>query len=70
MHRISRAVTVSLASRRDGPALQAAGSIPVTFSRWDIRGPQGLGFLGSLARNGTAEFLLILRHGGASAAAG
>jgi polyisoprenoid-binding protein YceI len=70
MDQISRPVTVTLAGRRDGSALQAAGSIPVTLSRWDIRGPQGLGFLGSLARNGTAEFLLILRHGGASAAAG
>jgi polyisoprenoid-binding protein YceI len=70
MHQVSRPVTVALTGRRDGPALQAAGSIPVTFSRWGIVGPQGLGFLGSLARNGTAEFLLILRHGGASAAAG
>lgn len=70
MHQVSRPVTVALTSRRDGPALQAAGSIPVTFSRWGIRGPQGLGFLGSLARNGTAEFLLILSRGGATTAAG
>jgi hypothetical protein len=36
------------------------GSIPIAFSRWDIKGPAGFGFLGSLADHGIAEFLLVL----------
>jgi hypothetical protein len=47
----------------DGTALQVAGSIPVTFSTWDITGPSGYGFLASLANHGVAEFLLILHRG-------
>ncbi len=70
MHQISRPVTCTLSARRDGAVLQAAGSIPVTFSRWRIREPRGLGFLGSLAGNGVAEFLIILQHSGATGAAG
>jgi len=53
--------TVSLRARRDGATLQVAGSIPVTFSAWHIKGPRTFGFLGSLADHGVAEFLLILR---------
>jgi polyisoprenoid-binding protein YceI len=70
MHQISRPVTFTLSARRDGAALQAAGSIPVAFSRWRIREPRGLGFLGSLAGNGVAEFLIILQHSVATGAAG
>jgi len=62
MHRASREVTVTLSGRRDGTALQAAGHIPVAFSRWGIQGPQGFGFLGSLANRGVAEFLLVLHR--------
>jgi hypothetical protein len=54
-------VTVTLAARRDRGAIEAAGSLPVAFSDYRIAGPGGYGFLGSLASNGTAEFLLILR---------
>ena len=57
----ARPVTVTLSARRDGTAIEAAGSLPVAFSAFRISGPGGLGFLGSLASNGTAEFLLILR---------
>lgn len=46
--------------RRDGAALQVAGSIPVGFAEWGIQGPGGLGFFGSLADHGSAEFLLTL----------
>ena len=60
--RASRPVTVTLTARRDGPVLQAAGSIPVQFARWGIRQPAGFGPLGSLADNGDAEFLLILHR--------
>lgn len=61
--RTSHLVTVTLSGRRDGTALQAAGSIPVSFAEWGIQGPRGLGFFGSLAGQGSAEFLLTLhRH--------
>jgi hypothetical protein len=58
---ITRPVAVTLSARRDGTAIEAAGSLPVTFSGFRITGPGGYGFLGSLASNGTAEFLLTLR---------
>ena len=58
---LTRPVTVTLSARRDGTAIEAAGSLPVAFSGFGITGPGGYGFLGSLASDGTAEFLLILR---------
>jgi len=64
MNGLSRLVTVTLAARRAGRQLQTAGSIPVTFSRWDITQPAGAGFLGGLASHGTAEFLLRLNRPG------
>ena len=62
MHGTSRLVTFMISGRRDGPALQVAGTIPVTFSEWGIKGPKSYGFLGSLADHGVAEFLLVLRR--------
>ena len=64
---VTRPVTVTLSARRDGTAIEAAGSLPVTFSGFHVTGPGGYGFLGSLASDGTAEFLLALRpqQGGA-----
>jgi len=59
---VTRPVTLTVSGRRDGTALQVAGSIPVAFSRWDIKGPGGAGFLGSLADHGVAEFLLTLNQ--------
>jgi polyisoprenoid-binding protein YceI len=60
---VTRPVTITVSGRRDGAALEIAGSIPAPFSRWGIRGPGGLGFLGSLADHGVAEFLLTLNQG-------
>ena len=60
---VSRPVSFTVSGRRDGTALQVAGSIPVTFSAWDIKGPSGYGWLGSLADHGVAEFLLVLHRG-------
>ena len=60
MHGVSHLVTFPVSGRRDGTALQVAGSIPVAFSAWGIKGPDGYGFFGSLASHGVAEFLLIL----------
>lgn len=58
----TRLVTVTLAARRDGTALQAAGSIPITLARWGITEPASYGVVGSLASYGTAEFLLVLHR--------
>ena len=58
MNGITRPVTATVTARRDGAALEAAGSIPVTFSAWDIKGPAGYGPIASLANHGTAEFLI------------
>jgi polyisoprenoid-binding protein YceI len=58
---IIRTVTMTLSARRDGTTIQVAGWLPVTFADFGIKGPGGYGFFGSLANNGTAEFLLILR---------
>ncbi len=57
-----RLVTVTLTARRNGPELQAAGSLPVTFARWGISRPAGFGLFGSLANAGVAQFRLILRR--------
>ena len=63
MNGLSRPVTVMLTARRDGSELQTAGYIRIQFARWGIRQPAGFGFVGSLADNGDAEFLLVLhRH--------
>ncbi len=62
MHGASRPVTVTLSARRDGTAMQAAGSIPVAFSTWGLRGPAGFGFVASLASHGSAEFFLVLHR--------
>jgi polyisoprenoid-binding protein YceI len=61
---VARPVTVTIAARRDGMALQAAGTIPVTFASWGIKQPTGSGAIGSLAGHGTAEFLLVLHRAG------
>jgi polyisoprenoid-binding protein YceI len=60
MNGITHLATVILSARRDGAVLQAAGAIPVSFARWDIKQPAGFGFLGSLASHGDAEFRLLL----------
>ena len=57
---ITRPETMTLSARRDGATIEAAGSLPVTFADFGIKGPRGYGLFGSLANSGTAEFLLIL----------
>lgn len=57
---ITRPVTVTLSARRDGTEIEAAGSLPVAFADFGIKGPHEYGVFGSLAANGTAEFLLVL----------
>jgi polyisoprenoid-binding protein YceI len=70
MHGVSRLVTFTITGRRDGSALQAVGSIPVTFSAWGITDPAGYSFLGSLASHGAAEFLVVLHRSGSAGAGG
>jgi polyisoprenoid-binding protein YceI len=59
---VTRPVTITLSARRDGAALDAAGSLPVASGRWGITLPAGFGFLGGLSSQATAEFLLILQR--------
>jgi polyisoprenoid-binding protein YceI len=62
MNGVTHPVTVTISWRRDGAALEVTGTIPVAFTAWDIRGPAGYGFFGSLADHGAAEFLLTLHR--------
>lgn len=62
MNGVTRLVTATVSAHRDGATLEAAGSIPVTFSAWGIEGPAGYGFFGSLANHGTAEFLVSVHR--------
>jgi len=62
MNGTSHLVTFMISGRRDGSELQAAGSIPIAFSEWDVKGPAGFGFFGGLMNHGSAEFLLVLHH--------
>ena len=61
LHGVTRPVTFTVTGRRNGSALQATGSIPITFSDWAIK-PQSYGPIGSLADHGVAEFLLVLHR--------
>jgi polyisoprenoid-binding protein YceI len=62
LHGVTRPATVTISGRRNGTAIQVAGAIPVSFSAWGIQPPAGLGFLGSVADHGVAEFLLVLHR--------
>lgn len=61
MRGASHLVTFTISARHDGALVQAAGSIPIAFSRRGIDRPQEYGFIASLADHGVAEFLLVLR---------
>ena len=62
MNGVSGTVTLVVSGRRDGGELQVAGSVPISLSAWRIKGPAGLGRLGSLANHGVAEFVLQLHR--------
>ena len=59
---VTRPVTMTISARRDGAAVEAAGSLTVASGRWGITLPAGFGFLGGLSSQATAEFLLILHR--------
>jgi polyisoprenoid-binding protein YceI len=65
LHGVAHPVTISLELRRNGPEIEAVGSMAVALADWAVEGPPGYGALGSLSDNGIAEFLLILRKAGA-----
>jgi polyisoprenoid-binding protein YceI len=56
MHGITRPVTFEVTARYSGSLLEAAGSIPVLFSGWNIHTPE------FLQNHGLLEFLLVLRR--------
>ena len=62
LHGVTHTVTVPVSMRRDGAEVGVAGSFPVNFADWSIARPEGYGWIGSLADQGTAEFLLVLHR--------
>jgi len=54
-------VTITLAARRDGPAVRVAGSMAIDLADWGVEPMPGYGILGSVADQGVAEFMLVLR---------
>jgi polyisoprenoid-binding protein YceI len=59
---VRRLVSFTISGHRNGPALEATGSIPVRFADWGIQPPTSYGPLGSLDDHGVAEFLLVLHR--------
>jgi polyisoprenoid-binding protein YceI len=62
LHGVTRPVALTISGRRNGSALEAVGSIPITFSDWGIATPTGYGPIGSLDDHDVAEFLLVLQR--------
>jgi len=57
IHGVTRPVTFELTARYSGSVLEEAGSIPVVFSNWNIKGPGW-----PLQSHGVVEFLLVMRR--------
>jgi polyisoprenoid-binding protein YceI len=57
IHGVTRSVTFELTARYSGSVLEEAGSIPVVFSNWNIKGPGW-----PLQSHGVIEFLLIMHR--------
>ena len=58
MHGVTRTVTFHITARRSGDLLEVSGSIPITFSDWDISNPSG--GPAETGNTGTMEFLINL----------
>jgi polyisoprenoid-binding protein YceI len=56
MHGTTRLVTFTVTARYNGSQLEAAGSIPIVFSDWDIKAPF------AVQDRGSAEFLLLMHR--------
>jgi polyisoprenoid-binding protein YceI len=59
MHGTTRTVTLDVTGRYTGNQLQVTGSIPITFSDWNIGNPS-FGGVVTTEDHGTLEFLLVL----------
>jgi polyisoprenoid-binding protein YceI len=57
MHGVTRSVTFELTARYSGSVLEEAGSIPVVFSNWNIKGPGW-----PLQSHGVVEFVLVMHR--------
>ena len=55
---MTRSVTFALQAEYTGASVKVSGSIPVTFSNWDIQNPSG--GPAQVGNSGTMEFLLTL----------
>ena len=60
LHGTTHSVQVPVSARQSGTAIQVTGSIPVTFSDYNINNPSG--GPASVGDAGTVEFLLNFRH--------
>jgi polyisoprenoid-binding protein YceI len=60
MHGVTRTVTFSIQAKYTGTEVEVSGSIPITFSNWDIQNPSG--GPAQVGNSGTMEFLLYLSH--------
>jgi len=60
LHGTTHAVRVPVSARQSGNTIQVTGSIPVTFSDYNIDNPSG--GPASVGNAGTVEFLLTFRH--------
>ena len=58
MHAVTRAVRFHLTARRSGDLIEISGSIPITFSNWNISNPSG--GPAETGNTGTMEFLINL----------
>jgi polyisoprenoid-binding protein YceI len=56
MHGTTHLVTFAVAARYDGSQLEAAGSIPIAFSDWNIKAPF------AVQDQGSVEFLLLMHR--------
>ena len=52
MHGVTRSTTFTFTARYTGSSLEATGSVPVTFSAWNLKTPFGI------QNNGVIEFVL------------
>jgi polyisoprenoid-binding protein YceI len=56
IHGTTRLVTFAVAARHGGSQLEAAGSIPIIFSDWNLKAPF------AIQKQGVAEFLLVMHQ--------
>lgn len=56
MHGVTNSVTVDLVARRNGDAIEVTGSVPITWSDFEINDPSG--GPAQVEDSGTMEFAL------------